>query len=146
MTNMYFTPGQGQTTPWGQFFFININILPICSFPRSFLQENDIFQEARLFCVSKCCHGLQLYDTLYVPFLTCPLIIWKELSEHDQCAMPIPAKLQQEDQWSCKRSPDIWAMRLKLTLTQNMSRSSKGDLCKLCRARFFDASCQVSKL
>ena len=40
---MYVAPGQEHTTPWGQNLFININILPICSFPASFLQENEIF-------------------------------------------------------------------------------------------------------
>ena len=29
-------PGQGQATPWGQNFLININILSICPFPASF--------------------------------------------------------------------------------------------------------------
>ena len=33
---MYIAPGQGQTTPWGQNIFININILCICPFPTSF--------------------------------------------------------------------------------------------------------------
>ena len=33
---MYIAPGQGQTTPWGQNFYININLLPLCSFAVSF--------------------------------------------------------------------------------------------------------------
>ena len=33
---MYIAPGQGQTTPWGQNVFININILSICLFSASF--------------------------------------------------------------------------------------------------------------
>ena len=31
--HMYIAPGQGQITPWGQNFFININILSIFPFP-----------------------------------------------------------------------------------------------------------------
>ena len=30
--NMYIALGQGQTTPWGQNFYININLLSLCSF------------------------------------------------------------------------------------------------------------------
>ena len=33
---MYIAPGQGQTTPWGQNFYININLLSLCSFAISF--------------------------------------------------------------------------------------------------------------
>ena len=33
---MYIAPGQGQTTPRGQNFSININFLSICLFPVSF--------------------------------------------------------------------------------------------------------------
>ena len=33
---MYIAPGQGQTTPRGQIFFINIKFLSICLFPVSF--------------------------------------------------------------------------------------------------------------
>ena len=29
---MYIAPGQGQTTPWAQYIFININLMSICSF------------------------------------------------------------------------------------------------------------------
>ena len=39
---MYIAPGQGQTTPWGQFFFININLLSICILPASFPSLNSI--------------------------------------------------------------------------------------------------------
>ena len=34
---MYIAPGQGQTTPWAQNIFFNINLLSICSFLASFL-------------------------------------------------------------------------------------------------------------
>ena len=34
--HVYIAPGQGQATPRGQKFFININILSICPFPASF--------------------------------------------------------------------------------------------------------------
>ena len=40
---MYITPGQGQTTPWAQNIFLNINLLSICSFLASFLPFNYIF-------------------------------------------------------------------------------------------------------
>ena len=33
---MYIAPGQGQTTPWGQIFYININLLSLWSFAVSF--------------------------------------------------------------------------------------------------------------
>ena len=33
---MYIAPGQGQTTPWAQNIFLNINLLSICSFLASF--------------------------------------------------------------------------------------------------------------
>ena len=33
---MYIAPGQGQTTPWGQNFYININLLSLWSFAVSF--------------------------------------------------------------------------------------------------------------
>ena len=36
-------PGQGQTTPWAQNIFLNINLLSICSFLASFLSFNYIF-------------------------------------------------------------------------------------------------------
>ena len=49
--DMYLALGQGQTTPGGQFVFININILPICSFPVNFLQENDIFHFSPFKCI-----------------------------------------------------------------------------------------------
>ena len=34
--HMYIAPGQGQTTPLGQLFFKNINLLSIWSFAASF--------------------------------------------------------------------------------------------------------------
>ena len=40
---MYIAPGQGQTTPWSQNIFLNINLLSICSFLASFLPFNYIF-------------------------------------------------------------------------------------------------------
>ena len=40
---MYIAPGQGQTTPWAQNIFLNINLLSICSFLASFLPFNYIF-------------------------------------------------------------------------------------------------------
>ena len=33
---MYIAPGQGTTTPWGQNFYININLLSLWSFAVSF--------------------------------------------------------------------------------------------------------------
>ena len=33
---MYIAPGQGQTTPWGQNFYFNINFLSLWSFEVSF--------------------------------------------------------------------------------------------------------------
>ena len=33
---MHIAPGQGQTTPWGQNFYININLLSLWSFAVSF--------------------------------------------------------------------------------------------------------------
>ena len=33
---MYIAPGQGQTTPWGQFFFKNVILMLIWSFASSF--------------------------------------------------------------------------------------------------------------
>ena len=39
---MYIALGQGQTTPWAENIFININLLSICSFLASFLSLNDI--------------------------------------------------------------------------------------------------------
>ena len=40
---MYIAPWQGQTTPWAQNIFININFLSICSFLESLLPLNEIF-------------------------------------------------------------------------------------------------------
>ena len=40
---MYIATGQGQTTPWAQNIFLNINLLSICSFLASFLPFNYIF-------------------------------------------------------------------------------------------------------
>ena len=40
---MYIALGQGQTTPWAQNIFINVDLLSICSFLASFLPFNDIF-------------------------------------------------------------------------------------------------------
>ena len=37
-----FSPGAGANNSWGPMFFININIIPICSFKVNFLQD-DIF-------------------------------------------------------------------------------------------------------
>ena len=38
---IYIAPGQGQTTPWGQFFFINSIIQSIESFAASLPPLND---------------------------------------------------------------------------------------------------------
>ena len=46
-----FRPVRGANNPLGPNVFININILPICSFPASYLQENDSFHFSPFKCI-----------------------------------------------------------------------------------------------
>ena len=53
---MYIAPGQGQTTPRGQNFSININFLSICLFPVSFTHLIAFYH----FSLFKCIGNLSL--------------------------------------------------------------------------------------
>ena len=50
---MYIAPGQGQTTSWGQYFFININFLSICILPASFLHLIPFYYFFPFECISE---------------------------------------------------------------------------------------------
>ena len=49
---MYIAPGQGQATPWGQNFFININFLSICPFPACFPYQMTFYQFSTFKCMA----------------------------------------------------------------------------------------------
>ena len=48
---MYIAPGQGQTTPQGLKFSMNINLLSICLFPVSFTHQIAFYHFFPFICI-----------------------------------------------------------------------------------------------